>query len=136
MSLPTTGLLSLVSATPTSNAGIGGDGEITPEDKLLLDELGEIYYSLTYDEALDRELISPFEVNYVGFDLTDRERTLYDQFTRKLSSAIGDIESRYGHRLSQLNGGYSQKLQVIKTTVMAQRQQSVIISSLLKTDVS
>jgi len=103
-----------LSATPTSNAGIGGDGEITPEDKLLLDELGEIYYSLTYDEALDRELISPFEVNYVGFDLTDRERTLYDQFTRKLSSAIGDIESRYGHRLSQLNGGYSQKLQVIK----------------------
>ena len=103
-----------LSATPTSDAGFGSDGEVSPDDQLLLDELGDIYYSLTYDEALDRDLISPFEVNYVGFNLTDREQSLYDQYTRKLSTAIGDIESRYGHRLSQLNGGYSQKLQVIK----------------------
>ena len=103
-----------LSATPTSNAGVGEDEEVTPDDRLLLDELGEIYYSLTYDEALDRELISPFEVNYVGFNLTSREQNLYDQYTRKLSTAIGDIESRYGHRLAQLNGGYSQKLQVLK----------------------
>ena len=104
-----------LSATPTSNAGFGdGEEEISQEDQLLLDELGGIYYSLTYDEALDRELISPFEVNYVGFNLTDREQRLYDQFTRKLSNAIGDIESQYGHRLSQINGGYSQKLQIIK----------------------
>jgi len=107
---------------------------VTPDDQLLLDELGDIYYSLTYDEALDRELISPFEVNYVGFNLTDREQSLYDQYTRKLSNAIGDIESRYGHRLSQLHGGYAQKLQVIKTSVMGQRRRSVIISSLRKTD--
>jgi len=103
-----------LSATPTSNAGIGEDGEVTPDDQLLLDELGEIYYSLTYDEALKRELISPFEVNYVGFELTDREQSLYEQYTRKLSNAIGDIESRYGDRLFQLSGGYSQKLQIIK----------------------
>lgn len=105
-----------LSATPTSNAGFGTDDEdeLTPDDKLLLDELGDIYYSLTYDEALDRELISPFEVNYVGFNLTDREQNMYDQYTRKLSNAIGDIESRYGHRLSQLHGSYAQKLQVLK----------------------
>lgn len=103
-----------LSATPTSNVGFEDEEDISQDDQLLLDELGEIYYSLTYDEALDRELISPFEVNYVGFNLTDREQRLYDQFTRKLSNAIGDIENRYGHRLSQLNGGYSQKLQVIK----------------------
>lgn len=103
-----------LSATPTSNAGFDEAEEPSQDDQLLLEELGGIYYSLTYDEALDRELISPFEVNYVGFDLTDREERQYDQFTRKLSNALGDIETRYGHRLSQLNGGYSQKLQVIK----------------------
>jgi superfamily II DNA or RNA helicase len=103
-----------LSATPVSTAGMAAEEDLTPEDEQLIEELGEIYYELTYDEALERNLISQFEVNYIGFELTDRERRIYDQYTRKLSNAISDIESRYGERLFQLSGSYSQKLQVIR----------------------
>jgi superfamily II DNA or RNA helicase len=89
------------------------DDDLTPEDELLLDELGDIYYTLTYDQALDRDLIPPFEVNYVGFDLTQSERNQYDVFSRKVSDAVSDIEARYGDRLYQLNGSYAQKLNII-----------------------
>lgn len=89
------------------------ESDLAPEDELLLRELGDIYYSLTYDEALERGLIPPFEVNYLRFDLSRFERTQYDQLSRKVSNAVSDIEARYGHRLHQLRGGYAQKLNII-----------------------
>lgn len=90
--------------------------ELAPEDELLLDQLGDIYYTLTYDEALQRGLIPPFEVNYVRFELTQAERNQYDAFSRKVSDAVSDIEARYGNRLYQLNGGYAQKLNTIRNS--------------------
>jgi len=73
----------------------------------------DIYYSLTYDEALDRaDLTVRGKLCRVQFDRSGTKSVR--SVCRKLSNAIGDIESRYGHRLSQLHGGYAQKLQVIK----------------------
>lgn len=92
----------------------GTDQQLAPGDELLLDELGEIYYTLTYDEALERDLIPPFEVNYVRFELTEPEQRQYDAFSRKVSEAVSDIEGRYGNRLFQLSGGYAQKLNTIR----------------------
>jgi superfamily II DNA or RNA helicase len=86
---------------------------LTPEDELLLNELGDIYYSLTYDQALERGLIPPFEVNYVRFELTPSERNQYEVLSRKVSDAVSDIEARYGDRMFQLSGPYAQKLNII-----------------------
>lgn len=96
--------------TPTSDCS---DDSLTPEDELLLEELGDIYYSLTYDQALERGLIPPFEVNYVRFELTPSERNQYTVLSQKVSDAVSDIEARYGDRLFQLSGPYAQKLNII-----------------------
>ena len=92
------------------------DEDLTSEDQLLLDELGDIYYTLTYDEALDRGLIPPFEVKYVRFELTKSERNQYDVLSRKVSDAISDIEARYGDQLYRLSGSYAQKLNTIMSS--------------------
>jgi superfamily II DNA or RNA helicase len=106
---PRTASLGL-SATPLSNPGDDGQSE---DDELLLDELGEIYYTLTYDEAIKRDLIAEFRVNYVGFDLTDAERTTYDRLSDQVVDAVSDIETRYGNRLYELHGNFAQKLQTL-----------------------
>ena len=124
-----------LSATPTSSLGRDEDpnedevvpdemaktneegDDRTPADELLLSELGDIYYNLSYDEALSRNLIPPFEVNYVGFELTEMERTQYDAYTRKISNAIGDIDARYGDQLYNLNGNFAQNLNTIRGSV-------------------
>lgn len=106
---PRTASLGL-SATPLSNPE---SDERSGGDELLLDELGPIYYDLSYDEGIGRGLIPEFEVNYVGFELTDAERTTYEQFSEKVADAVSDIESRYGNRLYELNGSYAQKLKTI-----------------------
>lgn len=100
-----------LSATPLSSTD---PEERSASDRLLVSELGEIYYELTYDEGLERSLIPEFRVNYIGFELTPAERHAYERLSRKVSDAISDIESRYANRLYELDGNYARKLQVIK----------------------
>ena len=85
-------------------------------DALLFEYLGRVYYTLTYSEGIERGLIPTFEVNYVGFDLTTRERQTYDSLTRDIVDAINDIEARYSNRLYELNGSFQQKLNVIRNS--------------------
>ncbi|SEH66783.1 Superfamily II DNA or RNA helicase [Halopenitus malekzadehii] len=99
-----------LSATPLSSPE---PDELTESDELLLSELGDVYYRLSYDEAIARELIPEFQVNYVGFELTHAERQTYETLSRNVSDAVSDIETRYGNRLYELSGNYAQKLQVI-----------------------
>ena len=108
---PRTASLGL-SATPLSNPG---SDERTEADRLLLDELGDVFYELSYDEGLERGLIPEFRVNYVGFDLTDAERTAYETLSEKVADAVKEIEQQYQHRLYELDGSFSQKLQAIKS---------------------
>lgn len=97
-----------LSATPLS-----GDGDRSEDDELLVEELGLIYYDLSYAEGLERGLIPRFTVKYIGFDLIDSERRTYEQLSRKVSNAVSDIEARYGDRLYGLDGNYAHKLQVL-----------------------
>lgn len=110
---PRTASLGL-SATPLSDPG---EDDHSESDELLLSELGDIYYELTYDEGIARNLIPEFKVRYVGFDLTDAERTTYNRLSEKVSDAVSDIEMRYGNRIYDLNGSFSQKLQTIANSV-------------------
>ena len=109
---PRTASLGL-SATPLSDPS---DGSRSEDDELLLEELGDIYYQLTYEEGIDRELIPEFSVNYVGFELTSAERTTYDRLSEQVTDAVSDIETRYGNRLYELNGNFAQRLQTIADT--------------------
>ena len=99
-----------LSATPFSDPGTDDRSEA---DDRLLTELGPVYYSLSYDEALTRELIPEFRVNYIGFDLTPAERHTYERLSRTISDAISEIEQRYGNQLYDLSGAYQQKLRVL-----------------------
>lgn len=109
---PNTATMGL-SATPLSTIDPEND-ELTDDDEFLLENLGSLFYRLSYDEGVDRGLISEFTINYVGFELTPAERHTYEQFSKKVSSAVRDIEARHGHRLAELRGNYSQNLQTIR----------------------
>lgn len=102
-----------LSATPLSTIDPEND-EPTEDDEFLLNRLGSLFYRLSYQEGVDRGLISEFTIKYVGFDLTPAERHTYDQFSKNVSSAVRDIEARHGHRLTELRGSYPQKLQTIR----------------------
>jgi superfamily II DNA or RNA helicase len=102
-----------LSATPLSTIDPEND-KLTEEDELLLDRLGSLFYRLSYQEGVERGLVSEFTIKYVGFELTPAERHTYEQFSKKVSSAVRDIDARHGHRLTELRGGYAQKLQTIR----------------------
>lgn len=101
-----------LSATPLSTVDPDTD-ELTDDDRLLLDRLGPLFYRLSYQQGVDRGLVSEFTIKYVGFELTPAERHTYEQFSKNVSSAVRDIEARHGSRLLQLQGSYPQKLQTI-----------------------
>lgn len=111
---PRTASLGL-SATPLSAPDIDAD-ERPPEDDLLLSELGDVYYRLSYDEGLDQGLIPEFRINYVGFDLTDAEQLAYDRLTDAVVDAITEIERTYQNRLYELDGPFARKLNAIKSS--------------------
>jgi len=102
--------------TSDAPASQAADSALNADDALLFDHLGQVYYTLTYREAIDRELIPQFEVNYVGFDLTTRERQTYESQTRDIVDAINDIEARYANSLYEMNGSFQQKLNVIRNS--------------------
>ncbi|MBB6645056.1 DEAD/DEAH box helicase [Halobellus ruber] len=89
------------------------DFTVADSDSLLLQELGPVYYTLTYQEGLDRGLIPEFEINYIGFELTAAERHTYDKLTRQIGDALSDIRSRYGNRLATMGGEFNQNLQLL-----------------------
>ena len=102
-----------LSATAVSR----GESERTADDELLLNELGDIYYELTYNEGIQRDLIPEFSITYIGFDLAPQERNQYKRLSEKVSAAVKDIQQRYEHRLYELPGGFSQKLQMLRKEV-------------------
>lgn len=105
-----------LSATPTTVPTADRNENPSESEKVLFEELGGLYYSLTYDEAIEQNLIAPFEIRYVGFDLSTEERQQYDSLTREISDAVSDLKARYGNRLFELNGTFQQKLNVIRKT--------------------
>jgi len=100
-----------LSATPLSDPTAD---ERTPEDEMLVANLGDIYYELSYDEGQRRGLIPDFRINYIGFDLTDAEQMAYQRLTDAVVDAVTDIERQYQNRLYELNGSFSRKLQIIR----------------------
>lgn len=102
-----------LSATPTERPQ--SERDHSPAEKSMFDELGDPFYTLTYSEAIERDLIPSFQINYVGFDLTQQERATYKSLSRDITDLLTDIRRRYSNRLYELNGNLHQKLNVIRS---------------------
>lgn len=100
-----------LSATPTEKPN--SERDLNSSESMLFDRLGDPFYSLTYSEAINRQLIPRFNIKYVGFDLAPTERQKYESLSREISEALKEIRSRYSNRLYQLNGNLHQKLNTI-----------------------
>lgn len=100
-----------LSATPTEKKQ--SERDLTDTEEQLFTHLGKPFYTLTYSEAIDQELIPSFKINYVGFDLAPAERQKYESLSREITDALKEIRTRYANRLYQLNGNLHQKLNTI-----------------------
>lgn len=100
-----------LSATPAASEDQGTGGE---EPDIVTENCGPIFFKYSYREALSEGIIQPFEIRYMGVELTPTERVAYDQYTKKLSKALDKIRQRYGPRLEAMRAhSLDQKLQSI-----------------------
>lgn len=101
-----------LSATPKA-PGVNGNSEPVTEPDVVA-KLGGVVFNYTYGEALAAGIIQPFEVHYLGVELTSSERLIYDNFTKKIARAIERILLRYGPLLGTLRGTtFDQRLQTL-----------------------
>jgi len=106
---PRTASLGL-SATPVDPQFKENTEKRGKKDQILLDELGSIFYELSYKEARKMEIIPPFEIHYIGIDLSTTERAKYDKLTKKIRKVLKKIKAKYDNWLWKLDGKFEQKL--------------------------
>ena len=89
-----------LSATPPADDAEVGDDDLT-NAQVVLDRIGGVFYNLRYKEALEQDLISPFEVQYVTIPLQPYEDILYRAHSKRISKAIQNIRMKYGHAMER-----------------------------------
>lgn len=104
-----------LSATPLER---NIEKEISDEDAsydlVLENNLGPVFYELSYNKALNEKLISEFTVDYIAVDLNEVEQRKYDSLNRQLKSVLEKIDERYGNRIDLMKGdSLDQKLRII-----------------------
>lgn len=109
-----------ISATPPSD--IEADEEDEEDEwtnaEVVIDRIGEVFYNLRYKEALEQELISPFEVIYLSTPLDPVDDLHYDNHTKKIGKAIKGIRAKYGHLMSRYsNRSLDEQLNAIESQV-------------------
>lgn len=106
-----------LSATPPGEEYKGDETEGKIGMGAIVDELGKIFYRLTYKRAREDNLICEFAIKYVGVNLTPENRAIYDNLTKAIAKQIEKIMMRYGHRLDAMKAdSLHQKLQTILNT--------------------
>ena len=93
------GILGLSATPPADEEEVDGD-ELT-NAQFVLERIGGVFYNLRYKEALEQELISPFEVQYVTIPLQPQEDLLYAVHSKSISKAIQNIRMKYGYAMEQ-----------------------------------
>ena len=89
-----------LSATPPADEEEVDEDDLT-NAQVVLDRIGGVFYNLRYKEALEQELISPFEVQYVTIPLQPHEDILYRAHSKRISKAIQEIRMKYGHAMER-----------------------------------
>jgi len=86
--------------------------------EVVIERIGEVFYNLRYKEALEQNLISPFEVIYLSTPLEPFEDLLYDNHTKKIGKAIKGIRAKYGHLMGRYsNRSLDEQLNAIESQV-------------------
>ena len=78
------------SAVPDESDDVGDADQPPERDEVLTRELGEIFFSLNYDDAVRAGFLPEFEIRHVGLPLGGDESILY----RRLSDEITDLRDR------------------------------------------
>lgn len=106
-----------LSATPPGEEYEGDETDEKIGMGAIVDELGKIFYRLTYKRAREDNLICAFTIKYVGVNLTPENRAIYDSLTKAIAKQIEKIMMQYGHRLEAMKAdSLHQKLQTILNT--------------------
>ena len=94
-----------LSATPPSESEDedSEDSDDWTNAEVVIDRIGEVFYNLRYKEALEQELISPFEVIYLSIPLDPIDDLKYENHTKRIGKAIKGIRAKYGHLMSKHN---------------------------------
>ena len=100
-----------LSATPPSESKEDDSDDSDDSDEsddwtnaeVVIDRIGEVFYNLRYKEALEDDLISPFEVIYLSIPLESKHDLEYDNHSKIISKAIKGIKAKYGHLMSKHN---------------------------------
>ncbi|MFL2974138.1 MAG: hypothetical protein ACJZ4F_04095 [Candidatus Thalassarchaeaceae archaeon] len=97
-------ILGLSATPPSENENEGSDdSDDRTNAEIVIDRIGKVFYNLRYKEALEDDLISPFEVIYLSIPLEPSEDSIYDNHTKRIGKAIKGIRSKYGHLMSKHN---------------------------------
>jgi len=70
-------------------------------------ELGDIFYELSFEEALHLEIIPPFTIYHYGFLLSPQERQKYDELSRQISNAEQELKARAPEKMQSGNAFFS-----------------------------
>ena len=77
-----------LSATPDS-----GEDATVPE--VITQALGNIFYTLNYDDAVHAGFLPEFEICHIGLPLMDKEQIQYNRLSREITDIRNDIFERF-----------------------------------------
>lgn len=77
-----------LSATPDS-----GNDAAVPE--VITKELGEIFYTLNYDDAVKAGFLPEFEICHIGLPLDNQEMTAYNKLSREITDLRNELLERF-----------------------------------------
>ena len=103
------GLSATLGDSSRANSGEGSEESDDP----LLSELGSLVYEYTYQQARSDGVVQPFEVYYVGVELSTSERTQYEAYSKRIRTALQKIRQRYGPRIDAMPGPFYARLHTI-----------------------
>lgn len=104
--------LGLSATLGDSSQGSRGEHSEESSDPLLL-ELGSLAYEYTYQQARSDGVVQPFEVHYLGVELSTLERSEYEAYSKRIRTALQKIRQRYGPRIDAMPGSFFARLHTI-----------------------
>ncbi len=104
--------LGLSATLGDSSQASSGENSEESGDPLLL-KLGSLAYEYTYQQARSDGVVQPFEVYYVGVELSRSERSEYEAYSKRIRTALQKIRQRYGPRIDAMPGPFFARLHTI-----------------------
>ena len=102
-----------LSATLEDSSRVSSGESSEESDDPLLSELGSLVYEYTYQQARSDGVVQPFEVYYVGVELSTSERTQYEAYSKRIRTSLQKIRQRYGPRIDAMPGPFYARLHTI-----------------------